>query len=204
MPVQAECCRAFLSYNKADVAVARSVGAHLSLAGVDVWFDEWKITAGDSIPGCLNEGLRKFDVFLLLWSAQASRSVWVRQELNSAIVRALNDATNRTRVIPCRLDTTPLPPLIEDRQAVDFGNRQRGIDTLLGELVGDRSRRARLLALQHVLSDLDATWHDNPGINPIICLSKVWRGTCYRGLGGVRTNTRGPLRGVTLPEVRLV
>ena len=32
--------RVFLSHNKADVEVARSVGAHLSLAGLDVSFDE--------------------------------------------------------------------------------------------------------------------------------------------------------------------
>ena len=50
MSTQAENCHVFLSYNKANVTVARSVGAHLSLAGVEVWFDEWKISAGDSIP----------------------------------------------------------------------------------------------------------------------------------------------------------
>ena len=43
MSTQAEDRRVFLSYNQADVAVARSVGAHLALAGVEVWFDEWKI-----------------------------------------------------------------------------------------------------------------------------------------------------------------
>ena len=52
---------------------------------------------------------------------------------------------------------------------MDFSERQRGINTLLSELIGERSRRARLLALQHVLLDLDVTWHDNPGTNPIIC-----------------------------------
>ena len=169
MSTQAEHCHVFLSYNKANVTVARSVGAHLSLAGVEVWFDEWKISAGDSIPGRLNEGLQGFDAFVVLWSAQASRSVWVGQELNTAIVRVLNDTTNQTRIIPCRLDTTPLPPLIQDRKAVDFSERTKGIDTLLSELIGKRSRRARLIALQHVLSDLDVTWRDNPGVNPILC-----------------------------------
>ena len=80
MPTQAEDCRVFLSYNRADVAVARSVGAHLALAGVKVWFDEWNIKAGDSIPGRLNEGLQGFDAFVILWSERASRSAWVRQE----------------------------------------------------------------------------------------------------------------------------
>jgi len=159
--------RVFLSYNKADVEVARNVGAHLTLAGVDVWFDEWKIKAGDSIPGRLNEGLKAFDAFLLLWSAKASRSGWVRQELNSAVVRAMKRKT--ARVIPCVLDSTTLPPLVAHRRFIDFRDRQRGIETLLAELVGDRSRRDRLMALQHVLSDLDVTWHENPAVNPILC-----------------------------------
>jgi len=167
MPTRRKRRRVFLSYNKADVDVARSVGAHLALAGVDVWFDEWAIKAGDSIPGRLNEGLRAFNAFLLLWSAKASRSKWVRQELNSAVMRAVKKRT--ARVIPCRLDLTPLPPLVEDRKAIDFSDRQRGIEILLAELVGNRSRRDRLLALQHVLSDLDVTWHDNPAVNPILC-----------------------------------
>ena len=169
MSTQVDDRRVFLSYNHADVAVARSVGAHLALASVEVWFDEWKIKAGDSIPGRLNEGLEGFDAFVVLWSAQASRSAWVRQELNTAIARALADTTSRIRVIPCRLDDTPLPPLIQDRKAVDFRERQRGIDILLSELIGALSRRARLIALQRVLSDLDVTWHDSPGANPIVC-----------------------------------
>ena len=172
MSTHVESRQVFLSYNKADIAVGRSVYAHLSLAGLDVWFDEWEIRAGDSIPGRLNEGLQGFGTFVVLWSAQASRSDWVRQELNSAIMRALQDKTGRTRIIPCRLDTTPLPPLIQDRKAVDFSEGQRGIDTLLSELIGERSRRDRLLALQQVLSDLDVRWHDNPGITPIICCPK--------------------------------
>ena len=174
----------------ANVTVARSVGAHLSLAGVEVWFDEWKIRAGDSIPGRLNEGLQGFDAFVVLWSAQASRSVWVRQELNTAIVQALNDTTSRTRVIPCRLDATPLPPLIQDRKAVDFSERQRGIDTLLSELIGERSRRARLLALQRVLSDLDVTWHDNPESTRSFAVQSAGRRMISKVGTNMQTHTR--------------
>jgi hypothetical protein len=159
--------RVFLSYNKADVEVARNIGAHLALAGVDVWFDEWVIKAGDSIPGRLDEGLKGFDAFLLLWSSRAARSKWVRQELNSAVMRAMKKKA--ARVIPILLDSTALPPLVADRRFVDFRDPKRGIETLLSELVGDRSRRDRLMALQHVLSDLDVTWHANPAVNPVLC-----------------------------------
>ncbi len=76
--------RCFLSHNTVDKDRARSVGAHLTLSGVDVWFDEWEIQASDSIPGKLNEGLAAFDAFVILWSANANRSNWVRQELHTA------------------------------------------------------------------------------------------------------------------------
>ncbi len=72
--------RCFLSHNKADKLVAESIGGHLALSGIEPWFDEWEIQAGDSIPGKLNEGLAAFDAFILVWSANAERSKWVRQE----------------------------------------------------------------------------------------------------------------------------
>lgn len=35
--------RCFLSHNAADKELARSVGAHMSLTGIEAWFDEWEI-----------------------------------------------------------------------------------------------------------------------------------------------------------------
>lgn len=58
--------RCFLSHNKADKSIARAIGAHLTLSSLDVWFDDWEIRAGDSIPGKLNEALAGFDAFILL------------------------------------------------------------------------------------------------------------------------------------------
>lgn len=159
--------RCFLSHNKADKEVARSIGAHLVLTGIDVWFDEWEIRAGDSIPGKLNEGLAAFDAFVLLWSADANRSDWVRQELHSAIMRAVKDGS--AKIIPCLLDRTPLPPLIADRCGVDFGNLHEGIDELLAELTGSRTRRKRLLAIQGAIQEMDVQWITHPALPPMVC-----------------------------------
>lgn len=56
----------FLSHNRADKPAARALGTRLVLAGGEVWFDEWDVKPGDSIPGKLNDGLASFDVFVLL------------------------------------------------------------------------------------------------------------------------------------------
>lgn len=184
--------RCFLSHNKADKATARSIGAHLTLSGIDVWFDEWEIRAGDSIPGKLNDGLDGFDAFILLWSAHAERSDWVRQELNSSIMRAID--AKSAKIIPCLLDRTPLPPLIADRCGIDLTDLRVGIDSLLGDLTGNRTRRLRLMAIQAALDEMDVNWITHPAVTPMVCCPKcgetemlrAWeragRGDIYAGM----------------------
>jgi hypothetical protein len=46
----------------------------MRVSGADVWFDEWEIRAGDSIPGKVNDALETVDMVVLLWSADADRS----------------------------------------------------------------------------------------------------------------------------------
>lgn len=131
---------------------------------MDVWFDDWQIQAGDSIPGKLNEGLGAFEAFVLVWSANAKRSNWVRHELHSAITRAVND--NTARIIPCKLDETPLPALIADRKWISFTDPKEGILELTGDLTGARSRKDRLLAIQEAFAELDVDWIMHPMVGP--------------------------------------
>jgi hypothetical protein len=159
--------RCFLSDNKADKAVARNIGAHLTLVWMDVWFDEWEIQAGDSIPGKLNSGLAAFDAFILVWSANAERSNWVRQELHSAIMRSIKD--NAAKIIPCLLDETPLPGLIADRKGIDFSDPKEGILELVGDMTGTRTRKDRLLAIQAAIQELDVEWNIHPMVGPMVC-----------------------------------
>lgn len=158
--------RVFLSHNRADKEAARALGAYLVLAGLDVWFDDWEIQAGDSIPGKLNEGLEEFDAFILLWSASASRSNWVRREFESGIHKVIQ--SKRGKVIPCLLDDTPLPPLLGDIRAVDFKEPRQAIPKLVDDLRGFRTRKERLLSIQEVLQEMDVDWFGTAW-GPLIC-----------------------------------
>jgi hypothetical protein len=102
----------FLSHNKADKDIARTLAALLVADGVDVWFDEWSIAAGDSIVEEINEGLRHCTHFVILWSKNASGSNWVRRELASILSKAI--ASKSPRVVPVVLDDTPIPELLAD------------------------------------------------------------------------------------------
>jgi len=46
-----------LSHSSKDKTVVRVVAERLRADGLRVWFDEWEIRAGDSIPAKIEEGL---------------------------------------------------------------------------------------------------------------------------------------------------
>jgi len=102
----------FISHNNRDKDIAREIGVFLVAEGVDVWFDEWEIAAGDSITEAINSGLSGATHFAIVWSANASKANWVRRELAAALNRSVT--TGAPRIIPIVLDDTPLPELLRD------------------------------------------------------------------------------------------
>ena len=70
----------FLSHSSKNKAVVRKVAARLKADGVRVWFDEWEIRAGDSIPVRIEEGLERSRVLALFMSAEAFGSDWATLE----------------------------------------------------------------------------------------------------------------------------
>jgi hypothetical protein len=103
---------AFVSHNRADKDTAREIGVFLTAEGVDVWFDEWEIAAGDSITEAISTGLHGCTHFIIIWSEHASKAGWVKRELAAALNRSIS--TGAPKIIPIMLDDTPLPDLIRD------------------------------------------------------------------------------------------
>ncbi len=71
---------AFLSHSAKDKPVVRDVAERLRKDGLRVWFDEWEIRPGDSIPAKIEEGLELSRVLVLCMSANAFGSDWAQLE----------------------------------------------------------------------------------------------------------------------------
>src|SRR5829696_4815280 len=67
----------FLSHSAKDKAVVRDVAEQLRKDGVKVWFDEWVLKPGDSIPAKIEEG----------WSPLACAFVSIPDHETSRICR---------------------------------------------------------------------------------------------------------------------
>ncbi|MFI5397177.1 MAG: TIR domain-containing protein [Candidatus Binatia bacterium] len=96
----------FLSHSAKDKAVVRALAERLRTDGLRVWFDEWEIHPGDSIPAKIEEGLEHSRVLVLCMSAHAFGSDWAQLEAGTFRFR---DPLNRERrFIPLRLDAAPI------------------------------------------------------------------------------------------------
>ena len=96
----------FLSHSAKDKAVVRDVAERLRKDGVKVWFDEWVLKPGDSIPSKIEEGLERSRVLVLCMSANAFGSDWA--QLESGTFRFRDPLNKERRFLPLRLDDAPI------------------------------------------------------------------------------------------------
>jgi hypothetical protein len=96
----------FLSYSSKDKAIVRTVAERLRKDGLRVWFDDWEIRPGDSIPHQIEEGLEHSRVLVLCMSAHAFGSDWA--QLESYTFRFRDPLNKERRFIPLRLDDAPI------------------------------------------------------------------------------------------------
>ena len=96
----------FLSHSSKDKAVVRAVAERLRKDGLRVWFDEWVLKAGDSIPAKIEEGLEHSRVLVLCMSAHAFGSDWA--QLEAGTFRFRDPLNKERRFIPLRLDEAPI------------------------------------------------------------------------------------------------
>lgn len=96
----------FLSHSAKDKPIVREIAERLKKDGLRVWFDEWVLKPGDSIPAKIEEGLERSRVLVLCMSANAFGSDWA--QLESGTFRFRDPLNKERRFLPLRLDDAPI------------------------------------------------------------------------------------------------
>ncbi|ABW27178.1 TIR domain-containing protein [Acaryochloris marina] len=108
----------FLSHSAKNKDVVRKIAERLKSAGVKVWFDEWSIRPGDSIPAKIEEGLEQSRVLVLCMSAEAFGSDWA--QLESYTFRFKDPLNKDRRFIPLRLDDATIRGSLAQFSYIDW------------------------------------------------------------------------------------
>ena len=103
----------FLSYTREDVARVTALEQVLHERGIDVWRDQESLRGGQQWPKEIGEAIGSRDFFLLAWSKSALSSHFVEFEWTTAVAL-------RKPVLPCLLDSTPLPPALKAVEGIDI------------------------------------------------------------------------------------
>ena len=92
----------FLSHSSKDKQIVRDLAERLKKDGIKVWFDEWALKPGDSIPAKIEEGLERSRVLVLCMSANAFGSDWA--QLESGTFRFRDPLNKDCGFVPFRLE----------------------------------------------------------------------------------------------------
>jgi hypothetical protein len=102
---------AFISYRRSDERTATAVFELLELFGQRVFLDRRCIRLGQSWESTILVAARNTRTLLVLWSRSAAASSEMRREIHMV--------ADQCRVIPIRLDMSPLPPELSAWQALE-------------------------------------------------------------------------------------
>lgn len=123
----------FVSYSSRDINLATRIARDLASHGLDVWIDEWKIAAGDSITQEIERGVLESDFVAVLLSRHSVVSGWVQKEWQAKI--GVEAAERRVAVIPLKAEACDVPGLLRDKRYADFSqDYSLGLNALLSAL----------------------------------------------------------------------
>lgn len=124
--------RAFLCYAFEDRDLAKRIAEALQSNGIETWWAEWEIRAGDSLRQKIDGGLSGCTHFIVLLTPASVGKPWVNQEMDAGLVRKLN-AEAKFIALRSNLPASGLPPLLAGMLSPSIEN----FDDDIGQVIND-------------------------------------------------------------------
>jgi hypothetical protein len=111
--------RVFVSYSHQDASLVTPVVRLLRSTNEFVFLDSDSIKPGQKWRQALSDAMDQASLVVVFWCAHSNRSAEVESEYLSAIAA-------RKDVLPVLLDSTPVPPALDQYQWIDFRELGQG------------------------------------------------------------------------------
>lgn len=128
--------KVFLSFASEDEDLAAEIARKLQGTGIDTWWSQWCIRAGDSIRQRIDEGLAECTHFIVLLTPQSIGKPWVNAEIDAGLIRKLGDES--VHFIPLRsgLPASALSPLLQARYSPELHPQNLDLAQLINDIHG--------------------------------------------------------------------
>lgn len=105
--------------------------------GIDAWLDKWEMFPGDSlVDKIFEEGVKEAKAFIIILSSFSVQKPWVREELNAAVVKRIN---NGTKLIPVVIDKCEVPEALKStvwENVKDITSYESNLDRIVSSIYG--------------------------------------------------------------------
>lgn len=106
--------------------------------GIDAWLDLWEMKPGDKlVDKIFNQGLKEADAFIVVLSKYSVNKKWVIEELESAVIKRINEDT---KLIPVIIDSgTEVPEVLKPTiwcEIEDLNNYDLKLNELINSIYG--------------------------------------------------------------------
>lgn len=131
----------FISYSSKDKNIIIYIAEQLDKDGIKVWFDDWQLQPGDSIPAKIEDGLENSRLLLMCYSKNAAGSDW--SKLESYTYRFRDPLNKERRFLPLRLDNVEVKDSLAQFLFIDWSepeNRQTQYQGLLKAFKGPQTK----------------------------------------------------------------
>ncbi len=124
----------YLAHGSEDKeTIVRPLAHRLMEKGIDVWFDNWEIRAGDSLRQKMEEGLGNCTHFVVVLTPTSMTKPWVNAEIDAAFVQRVA-GVSKLIALRCGVDVSSLSPFLRAQQSPEF---RPGSDEDFERLVAD-------------------------------------------------------------------
>ncbi|PTQ87073.1 toll/interleukin-1 receptor domain-containing protein [Agitococcus lubricus] len=108
----------FISYSHSDSEFVDKFAAHLVKQNTHVWVDKWNLNVGDSIVSKVQEAIEESSALLVVLSKASVESEWCKKEINSGLMRELDE--KKVIVLPILIDDCKIPLFLREKMYADF------------------------------------------------------------------------------------
>jgi hypothetical protein len=131
--------KAFLSHASEDKdRFVLDFAKRLRARGIDAWLDMWEMLPGDSlIDKIFAEGIKEAAAVIVVISKYSIAKAWVREELNAATVRHIE---NGTKLIPVVIDDCEVPDALRTKlweRVTNLADYDESLNRVVAAILGE-------------------------------------------------------------------
>jgi hypothetical protein len=151
----------FISYSHQDRDFVDRLAAELTMRRRHVWVDRWEIQVGESLLTKVQNAITEASALVVVLSRASVASEWCRKELNSGLLRELEE--KRVLVLPALIEDCDIPLFLREKKYADFRRDfEEGFGAILqstANLASDSLGRSTTREFHH---DWAIDWDANP------------------------------------------